>query len=72
MNLKGKWKISGKYIPIKLQSQYMNAKHFTPDHNVIVWLRSLINKFNKILFGQGKYLESGGFYSMSNCGVLYN
>lgn len=36
MNLKGKWTISGKYIIIKLQSQYMNAKHFTPDHNAIV------------------------------------
>lgn len=47
----------------------MNAKYFTPDHNAIV-LRALINKFNKILFGQGKYFESGGLYSMSNCWIL--
>lgn len=26
-----------------------------------MWLRALINKLNKILFGQGKYFESGGF-----------
>ena len=42
----------------------MNAKHFTSHYNSILPHKK---SFDEILFGQGKYFKSEGFYPIPNC-----